>query len=693
LWIAGLKVVAEKEVTLYGDSLMLSQATPALPEVRTLASTLPIVVIGNGPVGMRLVAELSARNRKQPVILYGEEEHLPYDRVKLSSWLSGELDLEGISKPYRRPFGARLEERYGTRVTEIDRVNHTVTDICGVVTHYSRLVIATGSVAYVPPIPGIETDGVFTLRNMDDAVKLMARRVRSHHTVVIGGGLLGLEAARGMQPTNTPVTIVEHVDRLMANQLDERSGELLKETIESMGFDVVVGDGIREIKGSPRLNSIVLHSGKTIECDTIVVATGIRPNIDLAKRCGLAYGRGITVDDGMKTSDERIYAIGECAEHRGEVYGLVSPGFEQAGVAASDICGQLSQYNGSIIASRLKVVGTQVFSVGPVGYTANPLNGKSLVYEDRERGLYRKLLVERHKLTGAIGLGEWDQSLRTQAAVNRMDRVYPWQRLRFLRTGNLWSASNGSSVTSWPENTTVCQCTGTDRGRISESIVQGAESVEAIGAACGAGTVCGSCKPLLAELIGSPAKASAVVGTSWLVGFMSLATILCLLYLFSPALPYAYSVQQIEIFGQALSGHWDMLWRSGLLKQITGFTILASIVLASVISIRKRTSRLASLCRFDSWRIAHLAFSVIALLALFLHSGFRLGSGLNFVLMSNFLALSVLGILTTLAISLGHKFSPAISLYVRKHSLSWHIHLLWPIPVLLGWHVFKGYWY
>lgn len=690
-----MKVVAKSKLLSGNDNpgLVSIPAQPLNSPRNNTSQLLPIVVVGNGPVGMRLIAEIFDRNRKQPIVVYGEEEHLPYDRVKLSSWLSGEVGLDSIVKPYRRPFGASLEERYGIKVAAIDRSNRTVKDARGLVTHYSKLVLATGSSAYVPCIPGINSEGVFSLRNMDDALQLMARRVRSHHTVVIGGGLLGLEAARGMQPTNTTVTIIEHVDRLMANQLDERSGEVLKKTIESMGFNVIVGDGIKSIGGSPRVSEVVLHSGKTITCDTIVVATGIQPNIELAKGCGLAFGRGITVDDHMRTSDPLIYAVGECAEHRGDVYGLVSPGFEQAGVAASDLAGQQSQYKGSIVASRLKVVGTQVFSVGPVGYTANPLNGKSLVYEKQGQGAYRKLLIRRQKLIGAISLGEWGQSLRVQSAVNRQDRIYPWQRIRFRFTGNLWSTGSDGNVASWPEATTVCQCIGVSRGLVSQTIALGANDAEAIGRSCGAGTVCGSCKPLLSALLGTAERVGPVAGATWLKSLMSLAAFTCALFIFSPVLPYADTVQNLQFMGKPLSWHWDMLWRSGLLKQITGFTVLGAIVLASVVSIRKRTKKLKSLGKFDSWRVAHLVFSVIALIALFLHSGLRLGTGLNFALMATFLALSVLGIFSTISICLGDRLSPSLSLYVRKYSLSWHIYLMWPIPLLLGWHIFKGYWF
>ncbi len=695
--MASSSVKTVHEVTQKGRSGSdVASLEPGISANADEVGRLPIVVVGNGPVGMRVVADLFALDRKQAIVLYGEEEHLPYDRIKLSSWLAGEVDLDAIEKPYRRPFGASLDERYGVKVVSIDRDSRTVLDSQGNRTSYQSLILATGSTPHIPPVLGIERQGVYTLRDMSDALQLMARRVRSHHTVVIGGGLLGLEAARGMQPTNTSVTIIEHVDRLMANQLDERSGELLKETIEGMGFNVIVGDGIKFIRGTSQVDAVVLHSGRIIECDTVVVATGIRPNITLAQNCGLSIGRGITVDNSMRTSDPHIFAIGECAEHDGEVYGLVAPGFEQAGVAASAIAGVHSHYRGSIVASRLKVIGTQVFSVGPVGYTAHPAAGKSLVYEDPDKGIYRKLLINRDKLQGAISLGDWPQSLRTQGAVSRHDRLYPWQRIRFRRTGNIWSDNAGNSVSSWPESTIVCQCTNVNRGRISETVSQGAQSIEAIGLACGAGTVCGSCKPLLAELSGDTASASEA-GTDRArplpLGLIAASAAACAAIVTIPRVPYAETVQSVELFGHSLSWHWDVLWRSGLLKQITGFTVLGCIAVASLISVRKRVSKLKSVGEFDSWRTAHLLLSAFALFALLLHTGLRMGSGLNYLLMLTFVLLSVLGVSTGLIQLFGHKLAPGTTAFVRKHSLHWHIYLLWPVPLLLGWHILKGYWY
>ena len=297
-------------------------ATPA-STVETSLSTAPnpdqqpIVIVGNGPVGMRAAKELLERVPEHPVVIYGDEQYEPYNRVRLSSWLAGEVDWEGLAQPLDPPFGAKIEERIGYRIATIEPRRRRVIDASGRAQNYSKLILATGSTPFVPNIPGVDLDGIFTFRDLDDTNRLLARRARSHHTVVVGGGLLGLEAARGMQRANTRVTVIEHADRLLGNQLDEEASRLLQAEVKALGIDIIIGDGIADIGGRERVERIRLRSGTALDCDTLVIAAGIRPNIALAKSARLAFGRGIQVDDNMRTSDPDIYAVGECAEHRG----------------------------------------------------------------------------------------------------------------------------------------------------------------------------------------------------------------------------------------------------------------------------------------------------------------------------------------------------------------------------------------
>jgi nitrite reductase (NADH) large subunit len=645
----------------------------------------PVVIVGNGPVGMRVASELLERLPGQPVVIFGDEPHEPYNRVRLSSWLAGEIAWREIAQPLRRSPGSRVDERVGYRVAGIDRAQRQVFDDRGQVQAYRKLVLATGSTPFVPAVPGIDLPGVFTFRDLDDTNRLIARRARSHHTVVIGGGLLGLEAARGMQRANTRVTVIEHADRLLGQQLDEAGSSLLQKQVEALGIRVMLEDGLGEVLGRGRVEGIRLRSGLVLACDTVVVAAGIRPNIALARSAKLAFGRGVRVDDRMRTSDPDIYAVGECAEHRDRVYGLVAPGLEQAAVAAADIAGTESHYGGSVAASRLKVVGTPVFSMGPMGAGEDPLLGRAFVFRDPEHRLYRKILVHRHRLVGAIGIGTWDETLRLQTTIGRAQRIWPWQVLRFIRSGRIWPAEDSRSVAAWPAASIVCQCTGVTRGAIGEAITLGACDADAVAAATGAGGVCGSCRPLVNELLGGNAPLPAVPMHRGLLAGGLFALTASLVFAFAPPIPYANSVQH--------DWHWDVLWRDGLVKQISGFSVLGLLLVALLLSLRKRTPLLDRLGRFDAWRLVHIVLGVLVIAGLFAHTGLRLGSGLNLLLMASFGLMLLLGAVSTGVIALEHRIGGSLAQRLRRQSLWLHILLFWPVPALLGWHVFKTYWF
>jgi len=665
----------------------------AATNVPLVARSAPIVIVGNGPVGSRAASELMRRVPGCSIVIYGEEPCESYDRVRLSSWLAGDIGVAELFQPLTRAFGTALEQRIGYRVVSIDRNARTITDSVGREQPFDRLVLATGSRAYVPPIPGVELDGVYTLRDMDDAIRLMSRRARSHRCVVIGGGLLGLEAARGMQPGNTRVTLIEHGDRLMGQQLDSDASLLLESNVRALGIEIMLRDGIEALIGIPRVTGVRLHSGRVIDCDTVVVATGIRSEIELARKAGLAFGRGITVDDHMTTSDPCIFAIGECAEHRGEVYGLVAPGFEQAAILAAQVAGEPVRYQGSVLATRLKVVGTSVFSIGPVGEAANPTDGRSLIHRDAVAQHYRKIVVRRHRLIGAIGIGDWTETVRLQTCIGQARRIYPWNVWRFKLTGRLWPEPHESEVAAWPASTTVCQCTGITRGRLGDAIACGALSVESLGRATGAGTVCGSCQPLLGQLIGAPTdvRAPRFGRTMTALGVLALSGVSLILLL--RAIPYSRSVADTTLLGTTLPFRLDQLWRDGLLKQVSGFLMLGIAAVATLLSLRKRTAWINRLGSFVGWRTLHVTLGALSVSALIVHTGMRLGHGLNLWLMLCFLSLLAVGGLASAAIGIEHRLSAPIARQARTQAIFWHILLIWPLPVLLVWHVLKSYWY
>jgi nitrite reductase (NADH) large subunit len=421
-----------------------------------------------------------------------------------------------------------------------------------------------------------------------------------------------------------------------------------------------------------------------LECDTLVVATGIKPTTQLALEAGISVGRGIRVDDQMRTSDPHVYAVGECAEHRGQVYGLAAPGLEQAGVAAHVIAGGEASYQGSLAATRLKVVGLPVFSMGRTGADEPPAQLTARIFEAGDGRAYRKLLLERGRLVGAIAVGEWPDLGRVQEAITRRRRLWPWQLGRFGRTGSPWPESEGREVSQWPASATVCNCTGVTRGRLSEAMSEGQSSIAALAACTGASTVCGSCKPLLAELVGSSEPVPAEPGRRGLMVAGVLSLLAALAFLLAPPIPYPDSVQ--------VSLRWDALWRDGLLKQITGFGLLGLGALISLISLRKRLPRF-SLGAFSAWRTVHVVLGVLVAALLVAHTGLRLGHNLNLLLMLSFVGLLLVGAAASGVIGLQHRLPRRFAARSRSISLWLHILLLWPLPALLGFHVLKTYWY
>ena len=635
----------------------------------------PVVVVGSGPVGVRFTERLALLDPQRRVLLLGDEPFRPYDRVRLSAVVAREMKPDAL---YAEPKLSRLPQvrvLADRRIVRIDRASRLVVDARGEGYPFSSLVLATGSRPRLPAIPGLELDGVYAFRSMRDAEKLLARQVGSRATVVIGGGLLGLEVARAMSRFGTKVHVVEHEPRLMLHQLDDEAAALLGARVEELDISVHTGESVQQIVGIYRPGLVRLRSGREIECDTVVVATGIVPNVELARDARLAVGRGITVDDRMLTSDPAIHAIGECAEHRGLIYGLVGPGLEQAGVAANHIAGRPSDFRGSIVASSLKVVGCAVFSMGDAVDSVHHFT--SHVF--RSKGRYRRVNVHRGRIIGAIGFGEWDTArLRTAALEGRP--VWPWQLWRFRRHGELWAAAGASSVSSWPATATVCSCRGVTREALDGAIVAGAANVEALAAATGAGTVCGSCKPLLGALLGGSNRLPL---PRVLVAASSVGLLLALAA-FVVSLPYASEMQP----GWRL----DELWTDTRFKQISGFTLLGLGLLVSLISLRKRVRRLR-LASYAGWQGAHVLGGLVVIAALLAHTGFRFGENLNAWLMLSFTTLIAAGGLAGTATAFLQRADAAGTRRLKSISLWTHILLLWPLPSLLGFHVLKVYWF
>ena len=365
----------------------------------------PLVIVGNGMAAARLVDELARTALgRYAIAVIGEEPRLAYNRVLLSSVLAGETashEIELRPADWWRDRGVTL--KYGCAVTEIDVGRRELKIANDESVEFSKLVLATGSMPLRLNVPGADLLGVHTFRDSRDVDLLLTLAAAKKRVVVVGGGLLGLEAAYGLAKAGAPVTLIHLMDRLMERQLDAPAAALLKSLVERKGITVLLNANTTRILGERRVEGVELADGKRIDADAVIFAAGIRPNIALASDAAIPVRRGIIVDDQLQTGANGIFALGECAEHRGVCYGLVEPAYEQARVLAQHLAGRTAAYSGSVVATNLKVSGVSVFSAGDF------LGGdgtESIVLSDVGRGTYKKLVISEGRLAGAVLVGD-----------------------------------------------------------------------------------------------------------------------------------------------------------------------------------------------------------------------------------------------------------------------------------------------
>jgi nitrite reductase (NADH) large subunit len=370
----------------------------------------PLVIVGNGMAAARLVDELAkVALGRYAVAIIGDEPRLAYNRVLLSSVLAGETashDIELRPASWWRDRGVTL--KYGCVATEIDvgRRELRIANEESIV--FSRLVLATGSTPLRLNVPGADLAGVHTFRDSRDVDLLLTLAAQKKRVVVVGGGLLGLEAAYGLAKAGAPVTLIHLMDRLMERQLDAPAAALLKSLVERKGIKILLDANTARLHGETRVEGLELTDGRRIDADAVIFAAGIRPNSALARDAGIPVNRGIVVDDCLQTGAADIFALGECAEHRGTCYGLVEPAYEQARVLAQHLAGGAAAYQGSVVATNLKVSGVSVFSAGDfMGADGSEI----IVLSDVRHGTYKKLVISGGRLTGAVLIGDVGDAL------------------------------------------------------------------------------------------------------------------------------------------------------------------------------------------------------------------------------------------------------------------------------------------
>ncbi|MEV6488591.1 nitrite reductase large subunit NirB [Actinoplanes sp. NPDC051633] len=465
-----------------------------------------LVVIGNGMAGARTVEEILSRGGDFTITMFGDEPYGNYNRIMLSNLLAGVEDESGI---FLNDLGWYADNgitlHHGRRIVRIDKHAKQVYADDGTATGYDKLIIATGSRAHIPPIPGIHRpkrgyhQGVFAFRTLDDT-RGMIRYARDHErAVVIGGGLLGLEAARGLQSHLSRVTLVHSAGHLMNTQLDAQGGAILKGSIEKLGIEVITGARTTEILGRDRVTGVRLGDGRTIGCDVVVVAAGIRANSDVAEVSGLAVERGIVVDDQMRALGEPdIYAVGECVQHRGETYGLVAPLWDQAKVLADHLTGRDPQaaYHGSRVATKLKVAGVDVAAMGLKEPERD--DDETLVFAEPRRGVYKSVIIRDGRLVGATLVGDVRKVAFLMQAFDR-GLALPEDRAELMF--DIGGPPAEVSAAELADDAQVCNCNGVTKGTIAACVQGGCKTVNGVMDRTKAGKGCGTCKGLVQQIV------------------------------------------------------------------------------------------------------------------------------------------------------------------------------------------------
>jgi len=463
-----------------------------------------LIVIGNGMAGMRTVEEILNRDAdKYDITVFGAEPRENYNRIMLSPVLSGEKSFDEIIINSREWYAENdITLHAGDAVTMVDADAKTVASASGQKVAYDKLLLATGSEPFIIPVPGVDLPGVVTFRDLDDVNRMLDAAKSGGSAVVIGGGLLGLEAAVGLKANGMDVTVVHLMDTLMERQLDEAAGYLLASELEGRGLTVLTGANTKAILGDDKVSGLQLDDGAVINADLVVMAVGIKPNVTLAKEICLEVGRGVKINDQMQTSNPDIYAVGECVEHRGATYGLVAPLYEMGKILADHLTGgEGVAYQGSVTSTKLKVTGVDVFSAGDF---SGGDGAEDIVFRDASRGVYKRIVVRDDKIEGAVLYGDakdgaWYFQLMKDGAdiTDLRDTIVFGQAY----AGGVQADPSGA-VAALADDAEICGCNGVCKGDIVTAITEnGLTSLEEVKTHTKASASCGGCSGLVEQVL------------------------------------------------------------------------------------------------------------------------------------------------------------------------------------------------
>lgn len=670
-------------------TLSLPRLVPLRSKAREFAGAARrerLVVVGNGMVGQRFcetLIKLGGPTRYDVVVL-GEEPTPAYDRVHLTDIWKGRDPKELLLREPDWYSKHGVELRLGERVSAVDTAMRLLTTERGETLSYDRLVFATGS--HVPELRLSRDEGVELLsyRTLEDA-RLILEKVEAtgrRRVVVVGAGLLGLEAARALQKLGCDVSVLEVSSQLLPRQLDAEAAAFLERILSAAGLEVRTRCRLTSIGKGEAGYRVRLEEADELAAEVVVAAVGARATDSVAKAAGLTCDvrGGIRVDDKLRASKPGVYAIGECAQHPRVPHGLVAPGYAMADVLAQNLMGLRARMSPQESVTRLKLDLTEVTVLG------NPLApnaGDEWVWQ--AEGAYRRLVVSNRKIKAAVCIGSWPELPTLQRLVTERQRVSHETLKHFAQTGELGLVDTSLSVQSLPDAAVVCNCANVSCGTLRRAVAAGNHDVRALGRVTSAGTLCGSCQPSLALLCGAepPALPSYQGAVRALVVLSVVALVAAVLTLALPRVPIATSVRREGL---------DLLWVDGLFKQISGFALVGLVALGLLLSLRKRVARF-KWGHFPGWRVLHASLGLAALFTAFAHTGFRLGYNLNFALMLAFLLSAFTGAVSGafLAKLNAVQTKPALKLVRGVRVL--HDWVFWPLLVLVSFHVLKVYYF
>jgi nitrite reductase (NADH) large subunit len=641
-----------------------------------------IIIIGFGMVAKHFCDQFIKFGliNRYDLIIFSKEKHLAYDRVQLTTYAKNQ-NFKSIELNNAKWYSDNdIELHLGEGVSQVEPKSKIVKSDTGQIYPYDELIFATGSSAFLPSIPGIEKEGVFTYRTIEDVNAIRTYSKNKSTALVIGGGLLGIEAADYLQALGLETHIVEMADFLMPRQLTPEASQQLQSNISQKGFIVHTGMASQKISNRTNGLNIEFKNGENIDCDLILVSAGIRPNHQIAAKAKIevSLGGGIICNDQLQTSEANIYAMGECVRHQNSIYGLVAPGYKMAEVLAANFSGQEQTFTGADTSTRLKLLGENVVSLGAA---LQPF--KSLTYKDDLS--YRMLNFDKNHLVGAIGIGEWADLGRIQSAIENRMLVTDQEIENFKKTGSFWNISD--SVEKWPDETIICNCLKVSKGEIVQCFKTCKNDIATLKKETGACTACGSCEGLIAQLAGKEVELRNKPNRGLLIASCLCLITLAVLY-FSPVY---WNINSYDSSSYKLT----QTLRSGLWRQITGFTILGLSLFAAAISLRKRFK----FFRFGSynwWRISHAIFALLSLIILMAHTGFNPGKNINAYLFWTFTTMNLFGVITGFTTSFEFYGTNKVAAFCRRwrRQITFiHFLVFWPLPVLITFHILQAYYF